>query len=238
MKLYNTLTRRKEVFQPIHKRWVGLYTCGPTVYNYAHIGNLRTYIFEDILQRTLEEKGYTVKRVMNITDVGHLMDDADEGEDKIAKAARREKKDPWQVAESRALGADCILIIMASLDDTQAAEIEAAATAWGMDSLIEVHDTAELERAQKLSSTLIGINNRDLHSFETTLDTTRRLAKLVEAGRTIVSESGLSTPADLADLARYGARCFLVGEALMRQQDVASATRDLLSAPLTSAGGM
>lgn len=142
--------------------------------------------------------------------------------------------DPWQVAESRALGADCILIIMAALDDGQAAEIEAAAEDWGMDCLIEVHDDAELARAMKLSSPLIGINNRDLHSFETTLDTTRRLARMVEAGRTIVSESGLASPDDLADLARYGARCFLVGEHLMRQDDVADATRTLLSAPLTS----
>lgn len=98
MKLYNTLTRRKEVFQPIHKRWVGLYTCGPTVYNYAHIGNLRTYIFEDILQRTLEEKGYTVKRVMNITDVGHLTSDADAGEDKIERAAKEEGKSAEDIA--------------------------------------------------------------------------------------------------------------------------------------------
>ncbi|KAF0675663.1 indole-3-glycerol phosphate synthase TrpC [Profundibacterium mesophilum] len=142
--------------------------------------------------------------------------------------------DTWQVAESRALGADCILIIMAALDDGQAAELEAAATHWGMDCLVEVHDDDELTRAMNLSSSLIGINNRDLHSFDTSLDTTRRLSRMVEAGRTIVSESGLSHPAELADLARYGARCFLVGEHLMRHDDVAAATRVLLADPLTS----
>ncbi|MBI2121682.1 MAG: cysteine--tRNA ligase [Candidatus Sungbacteria bacterium] len=97
--LYNTLTRRKEVFRPLHKNWVGLYTCGPTVYNYAHIGNLRTYIFEDVLRRTLAYAGYKVKHVMNITDVGHLTSDADEGEDKLEKEAQQEKKSVWDIAE-------------------------------------------------------------------------------------------------------------------------------------------
>ena len=145
--------------------------------------------------------------------------------------------DPYQVAEARALGADCILIILATVSDDQAAELEAAATEWGMDALLEVHDTAELDRAARLSSRMIGINNRDLNTFETSLDTTRKLAKLVPADRMIVSESGLSTPDDLADLARYGARCFLIGESLMRQADVAAATAALLARPL-SPGGM
>jgi indole-3-glycerol phosphate synthase len=146
--------------------------------------------------------------------------------------------DPWQVAEARALSADCILIIMASLSDEQAAELEAAAMAWGMDVLIEVHDREELDRAQALKSPLIGINNRNLHSFEVTLDTTRQLARLVPEDRLIVSESGLYTPEDLADLARFGARCFLIGESLMRQDDVAAATRAILTKPLTAQGGV
>ncbi len=146
--------------------------------------------------------------------------------------------DPWQVAESRALNADCILIIMASLSDAQAAELEDAAFVWGMDVLIEVHDRDELERAARLKSPLIGINNRNLHSFEVTLDTTRDLARRVPENRLIVSESGLFLPEDLADMARYGARCFLIGESLMRQTDVAAATRTLLSRPLTAQGGV
>lgn len=146
--------------------------------------------------------------------------------------------DPWQVAESRSLHADCILIIMASVSDAQAAELEAAATDWGMDVLIEVHDRAELDRAAALKSPLIGINNRNLHSFEVTLDTTRDLARRVREDRLIVSESGLYTPADLADLAAYGARCFLIGESLMRQADVAAATRAILARPLTTQGGI
>ena len=91
MRIWNTLTRKKEEFKPLRKSSVGLYTCGPTVYNYAHIGNLRTYVFEDILLRTLEWNGYKVKRVMNITDVGHLTSDADEGDDKLDREAKKEK---------------------------------------------------------------------------------------------------------------------------------------------------
>jgi indole-3-glycerol phosphate synthase len=145
--------------------------------------------------------------------------------------------DPYQVAEARALNADCILIIMASLSDAQAAELEAAAFEWGMDVLIEVHDRDELDRAARLKSPLIGINNRNLHTFEVTLDTTRDLARRVPEDRLIISESGLYTPADLADLARYGARCFLIGESLMRQADVTAATQAILSKPLTAQGG-
>ena len=145
--------------------------------------------------------------------------------------------DTWQVAESRALHADCILIIMASVSDVQAAELEAAATHYGMDALIEVHDRAELDRATLLKSRMIGINNRNLHSFEVTLETTRQLSRHVPEGRLIVSESGFYTPMDLAEMARYGARCFLIGESLMRQQDVTAATRAILAKPLTSQGG-
>ncbi len=145
--------------------------------------------------------------------------------------------DTYQVVEARALNADCILVIMASLSDAQAAELEAAAFEWGMDVLIEVHDRDELERAARLKSPLIGINNRNLHTFEVTLDTTRDLARRVPEDRMIVSESGLFTPEDLADLARYGARSFLIGESLMRQADVTAATRAILAKPLTAQGG-
>ncbi len=139
--------------------------------------------------------------------------------------------DPWQVVESRALGADCILIILASVTDAQAAELEATAIAWGMDVLIETHDAAEIERAKLLKSPLVGINNRDLHTFQTDLSTTRRLARSVPPDRLIISESGLATRNDLAQLASYGVRCFLIGETLMREADVAAATRELLRAP-------
>ncbi|NNK77521.1 MAG: indole-3-glycerol phosphate synthase TrpC [Litoreibacter sp.] len=137
--------------------------------------------------------------------------------------------DPYQVVEARALGSDCILIIMASVSDAQARELEDAAEALGMDVLVEVHNAEELERGVVLNSPLIGINNRDLNSFEVTLETTRALAGRVPEDKLIVSESGLFEPGDLADLARYGARSFLIGESLMRQPDVAAATRHILS---------
>ncbi|WP_050526348.1 indole-3-glycerol phosphate synthase TrpC [Pseudorhodobacter aquimaris] len=146
--------------------------------------------------------------------------------------------DPYQVVEARALSADCILIIMASVTDAQAQELEAAAFDLGMDALIEVHNTEELERAELLKSKLFGINNRNLHSFELDLQTTRDLARRVPVDRMIISESGLYTPADLADVARFGARCFLIGESLMRQDDVEAATRALLANPHTAQGGI
>jgi len=144
--------------------------------------------------------------------------------------------DPYQVAESRALGADCVLIIMASVSDAQAAELESAATGWGMDVLVEVHDEAELERALTLASPLMGINNRDLRSFEVSLATTHRLAPRVPPGRRVIAESGIATPDDLATLAAAGARSFLVGETLMRRPDVAAATRALLGTSADTAG--
>jgi indole-3-glycerol phosphate synthase len=145
--------------------------------------------------------------------------------------------DPWQVAESRTLGADCILIIMASVSDAQAGELAAAAGAWGMDALVEVHDAAELDRARRVPARLLGINNRDLRSFATDIATTERLAPAAPPDRLVVSESGLACSDDLARMARTGVRCFLIGETLMRRPDVEQATREILGAPLAPGPG-
>jgi indole-3-glycerol phosphate synthase len=135
----------------------------------------------------------------------------------------------YQVAESRALGADCILIILAMSDDVRARELSAVARDWAMDVLVEVHDEAELERAAALGADLIGINNRDLHTFNTTLETTERLAPHAPPDTLLVAESGIASADDIARLAGTGVRAFLVGESLMRKTDVAAATRALLA---------
>jgi len=137
--------------------------------------------------------------------------------------------EPYQVVESRALGADCVLIIMAAVDDAAAREIEDAAFINEMDVLIEVHQEDELERALRLKSRLVGINNRDLRTFSTTLEVSERLAPKIPRERVVVAESGLSAPADLARLAGIGISAFLIGESLMRQPDVTAATQRLLA---------
>jgi len=155
------------------------------------------------------------------------------GQARAATALPALRKDfvyePYQVVESRALGADCILIIMAAVDDGAAREIEDVSIANGMDVLVEVHQEDELMRALRLRSRLIGINNRDLRSFKTDLAVSERLAPRIPKERIVVAESGLNAPADLARLARAGISTFLIGESLMRQDDVAAATRALLA---------
>ncbi|MEH3101144.1 indole-3-glycerol phosphate synthase TrpC [Sphingomonas adhaesiva] len=136
--------------------------------------------------------------------------------------------DPWQMLEARSIGADAILLIVSALDDGCLAECEAAAIEQGLDVLIEVHDEAEMERAGRLSSRLIGVNNRDLKTFEVDFRRTYDLMRHSPAGCTFVAESGLSSRADLDELAAHGVHCFLIGEALMRQADVAAATRAMV----------
>ncbi|MBM3580853.1 MAG: indole-3-glycerol phosphate synthase TrpC [Alphaproteobacteria bacterium] len=139
--------------------------------------------------------------------------------------------DPYQIVESRAIGADAVLLILAALTDAEAVALESEAIRFGMDVLVEVHDDAELDRALKLKSTLIGVNNRDLKSLKVDLATGERLIPRIPAGRFAVAESGLAAPADLARMAAAGAGGFLVGESLMRAKDVAAATRALLAPP-------
>jgi indole-3-glycerol phosphate synthase len=136
--------------------------------------------------------------------------------------------DPYQVPEARALGADCILLIMACLDDALAAELARLARKWGMDVLVEVHDAAELERALKVDADLIGVNNRNLKTLAVDLATTEQLAPMVPKDRVLVAESGLGSPADLARMAKVGAQAFLIGESFMRQPDVEAAVRHML----------
>jgi indole-3-glycerol phosphate synthase len=140
--------------------------------------------------------------------------------------------DPIQIIESRALGADCILLIMASLSLAQAQELEDTAREYGMDVLIEVHDAKELETACQLKSPLMGINNRNLKTMEISLEVGKAMLPLLPGDRIAVAESGLFTPADLADMAGAGARCFLIGESLMRADDVQGATADILANPV------
>lgn len=137
--------------------------------------------------------------------------------------------EPYQVVQSRALGADCILVIMALVDDDEAHALSSEAMRWEMDVLVEIHNEIELERALTLKPAMIGINNRDLNSFVTDLGVTLRLAKVIPKDILIVAESGLSTPNDLRRLASAGVNCFLIGESLMRQEDVVKATRELLA---------
>ena len=137
--------------------------------------------------------------------------------------------DPWQVFEARAHGADAILVILAALSDAEAAELESLAMELGMDVLLEAHDSDELLRALKLRSPLVGINNRNLRTLKTDLATTEALAAMIPAGRDLVAESGLASPADFARMARVGARRFLIGESLLRQPDLTAATRAILS---------
>jgi len=144
--------------------------------------------------------------------------------------------DPYQVVEARCWGADCILVIMAGVSDEQAQDLAGAARDWNMDVLAEVHNEAELERALELDTRLVGVNNRDLTTFDTTLDTTRRLVTMIPEDRIVISESGIFTSADIAGLRTYGVHAFLVGESLMRQDDVEAATRILLS-PVSQAQG-
>jgi indole-3-glycerol phosphate synthase len=137
--------------------------------------------------------------------------------------------DPWQVAESRALGADCILVILAMIDDALAADLMAEAARFGMDALVETHDEAEMARACALNADLVGVNNRSLRTFEVNLEITERLALLSPSGALLVAESGIFTPADVARVADARAKAILVGESLMRQDDVTAATKALLS---------
>jgi indole-3-glycerol phosphate synthase len=153
------------------------------------------------------------------------------GREAVALPALRKEflVDPWQVAESRALGADAILIILAMVDDVLAGELQDEARRLGMDALVEVHDEDEMARAGRMGAAMVGVNNRNLRTFETNLATTERLAALAPTDALLVTESGITGPADVQRLAAAGARAMLVGESLMRQADVTAAVRDLMS---------
>jgi indole-3-glycerol phosphate synthase len=197
-------------------------------------GLIRADFDPALLARTYQASGATCLSVL--TDTPYF-----QGRDEDLLAARASVDlpvlrkdfivDPYQVVETRALSADCLLVILAALDDSTALDLTQSARALGLDILAEVHDEAELERALRLDATLIGINNRDLKTLRVDLAVFERLAPLVAAGKLLVAESGIGTPADVARLKLAGAKAFLVGESLMRQHDVGAATRALL-APL------